>query len=203
MEYFKFKVLFIQKDFSDFNRRGQFCAPIGGWVYNTSMDIEELLAKLKSQDPKEKKEVVESLRSRIFGSNKELMELTKALILLLKNDSDELKDAVVETLVNWVEKGYYDELLKEPSIEMLGFYGQEELLHPAKEEVSQSYNEMEHDHLHDFAHIVESFHHDLGQEFNSDLGVKKESSEENGAYENFMKKREKYIDLWDFEIPEE
>jgi hypothetical protein len=166
------------------------------------MDLKEILSGIENSSGPEKAKWIGRLSN--FGYNS-LYEFFDALKVLVRHLRDE--DPVVrETALSVLEQVVFNTSMEEITGVGTPFDISQELSREDMDYIMQrkddDYDEdsMHHE-IHDFADFVGDFHHENGTHVDFPESSPELKRDEN--YRILIEKREKYIDLWDFEIPEE
>lgn len=169
-------------------------------------DLESIIMKIKQAKGEELIPLLRNILNVSITTKSDLMETLQILIHCLKEGDELVRNTAIEVLEYIVLSGVLESFLAEEHARYLfDDSGGEAVYSQVKNSDLNQINsdlEIEHPEVHDFADFVVDFHHEEGVKRElPKTDINEETVDEN--YLKFMKKREKYIDLWDFEIPEE
>ncbi|MEO0198565.1 MAG: hypothetical protein ABIL91_03180 [candidate division WOR-3 bacterium] len=167
-------------------------------------DLNSLIMKIKRARGEELTPLLREISNASFKTKDELMEILRILVQCLRESDELVRNTAIEVLEHIVLGGVLEKFLIGEQVPYLlsesynmGEYTDASAVAPYI--VNSEFEQLE---VHDFADFVVDFHHeDEGKKNSQEFQEKEIKKDEN--YLRFMQKREKYIDLWDFEIPEE
>ncbi|MGB9824126.1 MAG: hypothetical protein ACPLN0_06755 [Candidatus Hydrothermia bacterium] len=166
------------------------------------MDLKEILSGIENSSGPEKANWIKRLGNLNYSSLYEFFDMLKVLVRHLKDEDPVVRETALSVLEQVIfgmsiEKiigvGTPFDISQELSPEYADFTVQ-------KREDVNDVDSMHHE-IHDFADFVGDFHYE--NETHNDLPESSSKLKKDENYRILMEKREKYIDLWDFEIPEE
>lgn len=166
-------------------------------------EIKDIIFKIQRARKDEVAQLLRDIVNYTFRSKDEILETLRVLISCMKERDEIIRNTAIEVLEHIVVNGILEKFLIEDQVQYLISERKDEveLLKDAKLYQNSGGLILEHPEVHDFAEFIADFHHE--HESDKVSPVHKPQVEVDENYLKFMEKREKYIELWDFEIPEE